>query len=139
MPRELADRETVITFNPVDKTASIWTYDRSWQRHIEGKLGIKPNVINGQTENGGGRDDTAPQSSIHMPKAPKKLSENARKEIGERLAKARGKSVKRGKVKPANSSVHRPLVRAKPVVRRGGVAVIPSGNARNHRKSNVTK
>lgn len=93
MTKELADRETIITFNPVDNTASIWTYDRTWQKHIETRLKIKPNKIHGQIDNGGARDYTVPKKSISMPKAPKQLSEETKEKLRENLARGRAKKL----------------------------------------------
>jgi hypothetical protein len=89
MPRELADKETIIIFNPVDKDAQIWTYDKRWQTHIETKLGIKPNLIHDRIDNGGGRDYTVPKRFIVLPRRARKLTEANRKKLVARLATAR--------------------------------------------------
>ena len=41
------DQETIITFNNEEEVAYIFTYDRTWQRHLEKRLGLKPMMNNG--------------------------------------------------------------------------------------------
>ena len=86
------EQETIINFNKDEDVAYVFTYEMTWQRHIETRLGIKPKYDNGK----GGREYVIPKSRISMPKAPRKprnLSPEARKKIGERLQKNR---IKRG-------------------------------------------
>ena len=79
------ERETIINFNEAEPTAYIFTYNKSWQKHIEGKLKIKPKSTNGH----GGKEYELPKKMIKMPRAPKKVSEETRK----RLADMRSKRV----------------------------------------------
>ena len=41
------ERETIINFNEVEDVASIFTYNRAWQKHLETRLGLKPDYDNG--------------------------------------------------------------------------------------------
>lgn len=90
MPREAADKETVILLNPVDKMASVWTYDRPLQKYIEERLHIEPNLIHGQAINNGGKDYDIPKKFVLI-RAPRKmnLTDKQRKAIGKRLNKTR--------------------------------------------------
>ncbi len=78
-------RETIINFNEAEATADIFTYSKLWQRHLEGKLGLKPTMDNGY----GGRSYQLPKSRIRMPQPKKQYSEASRKAMAARLAKAR--------------------------------------------------
>lgn len=82
------EQETIITFNKEDELAEIFTYDYKWIRHLEQKLGIKPNHDNGF----GGRSYEIPKKRIGLPKATrakKILTEEQRQKIAERLKMAR--------------------------------------------------
>jgi len=83
MPRKLTsyEQETIINFNKEEKIAYIFTYEKTWQKHLEGKLGLKPVVDNGF----GGREYEIPKSGIKPPRAPRKLSDSAKKKLVERL------------------------------------------------------
>lgn len=80
--------ETVINFNKGDNMATIFTYEKMWQRHIEKKLGIKPYLDNGY----GGKSYKLPKSKISKPRASMKLTDEQRKAISERFSKIRCKS-----------------------------------------------
>jgi len=81
------ERETILGFNEGEPTGWIFTYNKMWQKHLEGKLGLKPVKDNGE----GGREYEIDKKRISMPRALKKvkLSPEQRKAIGERLQKAR--------------------------------------------------
>ena len=83
MPRTLTneERETIINFNEGEATADIFTYNKAWQKHLEGKLGLKPVKDNGY----GGREYEVPKKMIKPPRAPRKLSDNAKEKLAERL------------------------------------------------------
>ena len=36
------EKETTINFNKEEKVAYIFTCEKTWQKHLEGKLGLKP-------------------------------------------------------------------------------------------------
>ena len=75
------EQETIVNFNKAEDIASIFTYERTWQKHLEGKLGLKPIRDNGF----GGREYELPKKMIKPPRAPIKLSEEAKAKLAERL------------------------------------------------------
>ena len=75
------EQETIINFNKEEKVAYIFTYEKTWQKHLERKLSLKPVVDNGF----GGRSYELPKKLIKPPRAPRKLSESAKKKLFERL------------------------------------------------------
>lgn len=75
------ERETIINFNEAEDTAHIFTYNRAWQRHLEGKLGLKPVMDNGY----GGKEYEVSKKRIRPPMAPRKLSAEAKAKAVERL------------------------------------------------------
>lgn len=79
------ERETIINFNEADELASIFTYDRAWQRQLEKKLGLKPVMDNGS----GGKEYEIDKKRIKPPRAPKKLSPEDKAKIASRLANSR--------------------------------------------------
>lgn len=84
------ERETIILFNESQDPATIFTYSPVWQRHLEGKLGLRPTRDNGH----GGKEYTIAKGRIPMPRVPQIVSaeEKARRvETGKRLsAQAQG-------------------------------------------------
>lgn len=78
-------RETIINFNEAEGTASIFTYNTLWQRHLEGKLGLKVVMDNGA----GGKQYQLPKSRIRMPQPKKRINEATKQAMVKRLAKAR--------------------------------------------------
>ena len=87
MPRRLTnyEQETIINFNKAEDVAYIFTYEKTWQKHLEGKLGLKPLMDNGF----GGREYELPKSRIKPPRAPRKLTDSAKKNLTERLHHSR--------------------------------------------------
>ncbi len=79
------EQETIINFNEGEAEASIFTYNKGWQKHLEGKLGLKPVKDNGF----GGKEYELPKKMIKPPRAPRKLSDSAKKELAERLHASR--------------------------------------------------
>jgi hypothetical protein len=79
------EQETVINFNKAEDTATIFTYEKTWQKHLEAKPGLKPVMDNGF----GGKEYELPKSRIRPPSAPRRLSESAKKELAERLHRNR--------------------------------------------------
>jgi hypothetical protein len=79
MARTLTDyeQETVINFNKAEDIAYIFTYEKTWQKHLEDKLGLKPVMDNGY----GGKEYEIPKGRIKPPRAPKKLSEEAKRKL----------------------------------------------------------
>lgn len=79
------ERETTINFNESKESAHIFTYNKAWQKRLEQGLGLTPTMNNGF----GGREYDIDKKRIPMPRAPKKLSPEARQRIGKRLTKGR--------------------------------------------------
>ena len=79
------EQETIINFNKAEDTATIFTYEKTWQKHLEGKLGLKPVMDNGF----GGKEYELPKSRIKPPRIPRRLSSSAKKELAERLHRNR--------------------------------------------------
>jgi len=79
------EKETIINFNEAEATASIFTYNKAWQKHLEGKLGLKPTMDNSF----GGKEYEIDKKRIPMPRAPRKLSAEARAKLTERLRQSR--------------------------------------------------
>ena len=83
MPRRLSsyEQETIINFNKEEKIAYIFTYEKTWQKHLEGRLGLKPTMDNGF----GGKEYQIDKKSIPMPRSVRKLSSSAKKNLTKRL------------------------------------------------------
>ncbi len=110
------EQETIINFNKEEKVAYIFTYEKTWQKHLEKKLGLKPTLDNSF----GGKGYQIDKKRIPMPRAPRKLSDSAKEKLAERLSRNRvlsaqnlvpvGKSVARKQNK--GNSTFPPLVQA---------------------------
>lgn len=87
MSRKLTnyERETIINFNEAEDTAVIFTYNRTWQKHLEKKLGLKPIMENGY----GGKEYQIQKKRIRPPRAPVKLSPEVKARATERLRRNR--------------------------------------------------
>jgi len=85
----LVERETIINFNEGEDNASIFTYNKTWQKHLEKTLGLKPVWDNGSS----GKEYLISKKRIRPPRVPRvvKLSVEQRAEIGKRLARYRRK------------------------------------------------
>ncbi len=79
------EQETIINFNKEEKIAYIFTYEKTWQKHLEKRLGLKPTLDNGF----GGKEYQMDKKRIPMPRAPRKLSDSAKKKLAERLHRNR--------------------------------------------------
>jgi len=90
VPRRLTsyEQETIINFNKAEDTAYIFTYEKTWQKHLEKNLGLKPMMDNGF----GGKEYELPKSRIKPPRAPRRLSDSAKKKLAERLHRNRSGS-----------------------------------------------
>jgi len=84
-PLTAYEQETIVNFNKGEGTAHIFTHEKTWQRHLEGKLGLKPTMDNGH----GGRGYQIDKKRISMPRAPRRLTDKQRRELGQRLARVR--------------------------------------------------
>jgi hypothetical protein len=82
------EKETIINFNQAEAEASIFTYNKVWQRHLEQRLGLKATRDNGC----GGKEYRMDKKRIPMPRvprAPRQLSPEAKAKLIKRLADAR--------------------------------------------------
>lgn len=78
-------QEIITNFNKAEDIAHIFSYVKIWQKHLEGRLGLKPVMDNGF----GGKEYELPKSRIKPPRAPRQLSDSARKKLVERLHRNR--------------------------------------------------
>lgn len=85
------ERETIINFNEGDSMASIFTYNKTWQKHLEKRLGLESTMDNGF----GGKGYQIPKKRIRPPRAPVKLSAEAKAKLTKRLSNSRRKSILR--------------------------------------------
>ena len=81
MSLTLYEQETIINFNKLEPHAVIFTYEKTWQQHLEKKVGLIPVADNGF----GGKTYNIPKSRIKPP-SPKRVLSDAQKRS---LAKAR--------------------------------------------------
>jgi len=91
-PKELRGRnltayelETVVNFNKSKDDAVIFTYDKSWIRHIEKRMGIKAFLDNGF----GGKSFNVPKKLIRKPSVKRVFTDEQRNAARERFAKTR--------------------------------------------------
>jgi len=75
------EKETLINFNEGEDMASIFTYSKAWQHHLEKKLGLKPILDNGS----GAREYLIDKKRIKPPRAQLKLSDEQRANLAQRL------------------------------------------------------
>ncbi len=79
------EQETIINFNKEESIAYIFTYERTWQKHLEQRLGLKPVMDNGL----GGKEYQLPKGLIPMPREKRQYSEQTKKKMAARLARIR--------------------------------------------------
>jgi len=84
MNLSLEDRETVISFDESNADAVIYTFNKRWIKRLE-ELGLKPVYKSDE----GAREYRIPKSRVPLPRAPRKMSAEQRKKVGERLLKSR--------------------------------------------------
>lgn len=91
-PKELRGRnltayelETVVNFNKTKDDAVIFTYEKSWQKHIEKRMGIKPFLDN----DFGGKSYKVPKKLIRKPSVKRIFTDEQRNAVRERFAKTR--------------------------------------------------
>jgi len=86
-----SEQESIINWNKEEKTARIFTYEKTWQQHLEKKLGLKPLYDNGF----GGREYEIDKKRIPKPRAPKKFSAETKQKMAKRMADIRHKPILR--------------------------------------------
>jgi len=82
------EQETIINFNKDEAIARIFSYEKTWQQHLERRLGLKPTMDNGF----GGKEYEIDKRRIRPPRAPVKLSAETRAKLTKRM---KGMSKKR--------------------------------------------
>ena len=75
------EQETIINFNQGEQTAHIYTCSKSWMSHLENKLGLKPTKLYGTYA----REYELPKTWIRKPRKPRKVSEERRAKLAQRL------------------------------------------------------
>lgn len=83
------EKETIVNFNKAEDVAYIFTYEKTWQQHFEKKLGLKPTMDNGF----GGKEYEIEKKRIRPPRAPVRLSAEARARLTKRMKDMRQKRV----------------------------------------------
>jgi len=83
LPRE--ERETIINFDETPDDALVFTYNTTWQKHIEDRLSIAPRFSNGF----GAKEYQIPKKQIPMPRVPRKMTGEQKQRAAERLAEHR--------------------------------------------------
>ena len=74
------EQETIINFNQAEDIAYIYTCSKSWIQHFENRLGLKPTKINYYA-----REYECPKAWIRKPQKPRKLSEEQKLRLSQRL------------------------------------------------------
>ena len=90
------EQETIISFTKAEDIAHIFTYEKPWQKHLERKLGLKPIMDNGF----GGREYEIAKKRIRPPRAPVRLSAEARAKLTKRM-----KDISQKRVFPSKTTV----------------------------------
>ena len=75
------EQETIINFNKAENVAHIFTYEKTWQQHLEKRLGLKPSMNNGF----GGKEYEIDKKRIRPPRVPVRLSAEARARLTNRM------------------------------------------------------
>ena len=75
------EQETIINFNQEEAIAYIYTCSKAWIRHFEKVLGLKPTKIHSYA-----REYECPKTWIKKPRKTRKLSEQQRQRLSQRLA-----------------------------------------------------
>jgi len=75
------EQETIINFNEAEDTAYIYTCSKSWMRHMEKELGLKPKEVHVSYA----REYECPKAWIKKPRKPRQLSEEQKHRLRERL------------------------------------------------------
>jgi hypothetical protein len=105
MPRALSayEQETIISFNKEENIAHIFTYEKTWQKHLEKRLGLKPLMDNGF----GGKDYEIEKKRIRPPRARVRLSAEVRAKRSKRMKDMPGKRVLPPKITVATAKSDR--------------------------------
>jgi hypothetical protein len=118
--RSKTEQETIYNFNEEEQTCYLYTCNKTLIRHMEKKLGLVPTIIHGRYV----KEYEFPKSWLPKPRKPKKMSEEARKKAGTRLAAARkARTIRQNGTSAEKPTVHTRILRTKPK-RQGKVLVV---------------
>jgi len=79
------EQDTIISSNRSEDLASVFTYEKRWQKHIEGKPGLEPIMDNGSD----GKEYEVPKNMIRLPRAPRSLANPVMKKLADHLRENR--------------------------------------------------
>ena len=87
MALTLYEIETTINWNMLESELHIYTRMKPVMRHMEQKLGIKPDKIHkDKFGNVQGKEYTIPKSWLRLPQKPRQLSAETRKAMADRMS-----------------------------------------------------
>jgi len=87
MGLSLYEQEATISWNMQESELHIYTRIRSVMKHLEEKLGVKPDVIHkDKFGNVQGKEYTVPKNWLRLPQKPRQLSEETRKKMADRMS-----------------------------------------------------
>lgn len=75
------EQETIINFNQAEGVAYIYTCSKSWIRHMEKVLGLKPTTIYDPYR----RAYECPKAWVRKPRKPRQMSETQKQKLRLRL------------------------------------------------------
>lgn len=96
------EKETIINFNQGEKKASIFTYERDWQRYFERMLEIKPIFVDGW----GGREYLVDKNKIKIAGMVGKEKRKVEKD-GNKVRAKKGEKDNRKLAKKHEKQVHK--------------------------------
>ena len=99
------EQEPIINFNKDEAIAHIFTYEKTWQQHLEKRLGLKPTMDNGF----GGKAYEIEKKRIRPPRAPIKLSADARAKLAARLRQSRDSASQNTKLQAKSATKNQKL------------------------------
>ena len=74
------EQETIINFNQQEHITYIYTCSKSWIRHMEKTLGLKPTVVHSYA-----REYECPKAWIKKPRKTRQMSAEQKQRLSERL------------------------------------------------------
>ena len=75
------EQETIINFNQGEDTAYIYTCSKAWMNHFEKVLKLKPTEVHSYA-----REYECPKAWIRKPRKPRKMSEEQKRKLAQRLS-----------------------------------------------------
>jgi len=74
------EQETIINFNQQDKVANVYTCSKTWMRHMENKLKLKPIKVYSHA-----REYECPKEWIRKPQKQRRMSDSQKKNLSHRF------------------------------------------------------